>query len=158
MIFYTIGAYNLTEELFFEKLTSNSIDVFCDIRQKRGVRGAKFKFANSIMLQDKLNEFNIKYLYVKKLSPTSDIRNLQKNIDKTTFENKRDRKKLGDEFIDKYKELVIDVFDFDLFFNQLAIIGAVNVVLFCVEGDPKACHRSIVSEELKRKGYEIRNL
>ena len=78
MIFYTIGVYNLTEELFFEKLTSNNIDIFCDIRQRRGVRGAKYKFVNSIWLQKKLNNLNIKYLYIKELAPTVDIRNIQK--------------------------------------------------------------------------------
>ena len=158
MIFYTIGVYNLTEELFFEKLTSNNIDVFCDIRQRRGVRGAKYKFVNSIWLQKKLNDLNIKYLYIKELAPTVDIRNIQKTIDKTVFESKHDRNKLGDAFIEKYKEIVIDNYDFDFFINELKINNAEKVVLFCVEENPNACHRSIVSEELSKKGYEIRNL
>ena len=158
MIFYTIGVYNLTEELFFEKLTSNNIDIFCDIRQRRGVRGAKYKFVNSIWLQKKLNDLNIKYLYIKELAPTVDIRNIQKTIDKTVFESKHDRNKLGDAFIEKYKEIVINNYDFDYFINELKIIKAEKVVLFCVEENPNACHRSIVSEELSKKGYEIRNL
>ena len=158
MIFYTIGVYNLTEELFFEKLTSNNIDVFCDIRQRRGVRGAKYKFVNSIWLQKKLNDLNIKYLYIKELAPTVDIRNIQKTIDKTVFESKHDRNKLGDAFIEKYKEIVIDNYDFDCFIHELKINNAEKVVLFCVEENPNACHRSIVSEELSKKGYEIRNL
>ena len=158
MIFYTIGVYNLTEELFFEKLTSNNIDIFCDIRQRRGVRGAKYKFVNSIWLQKKLNNLNIKYLYIKELAPTVDIRNIQKTIDKTVFESKHDRNKLGDAFIEKYKEIVIDNYDFDCFIHELKINNAEKVVLFCVEENPNACHRSIVSEELSKKGYEIRNL
>ena len=158
MIFYTIGVYNLTEELFFEKLTSNNIDIFCDIRQRRGVRGAKYKFVNSIWLQKKLNDLNIKYLYIKELAPTVDIRNIQKTIDKTVFESKHDRNKLGDAFIEKYKEIVIDNYDFDCFIHELKINNAEKVVSFCVEENPNACHRSIVSEELSKKGYEIRNL
>lgn len=158
MIFYTIGVYNLTEELFFEKLTSNNIDIFCDIRQRRGVRGAKYKFVNSIWLQKKLNDLNIKYLYIKELAPTVDIRNIQKTIDKSVFESKHDRNKLADAFIEKYKEIVIDNYDFDCFIHELKINNAEKVVLFCVEENPNACHRSIVSEELSKKGYEIRNL
>ncbi len=158
MIFYTIGVYNLTEELFFEKLTSNNIDIFCDIRQRRGVRGAKYKFVNSIWLQKKLNNLNIKYLYIKELAPTVDIRNIQKKTDKTVFESKHNRNQLGDAFIEKYKEIVINNYDFDYFINELKIIKAEKVVLFCVEEKPNACHRSIVSEELSKKGYEIRNL
>lgn len=53
MIFYTIGVYNSTENNFFNKITKNNIDTFCDIRQRRGVRGAKYKFVNSIRLQKK---------------------------------------------------------------------------------------------------------
>lgn len=158
MIFYTIGVYNQTEELFFEKLVSNNIDVFCDIRQRRGVRGAKYKFVNSIMLQEKLNELNINYFYVKQLAPTIDIRSVQKTIDETTSESKRNRNKLGDAFIQKYKEIVINNFNFDLFFDELEVNKAKKVVLFCVEENPNACHRSIVSEELRKKGYEIRDL
>jgi hypothetical protein len=39
MKFYTIGVYGSTEKDFFEKLIENRIDTFCDIRQRRGVRG-----------------------------------------------------------------------------------------------------------------------
>ena len=65
---------------------------------------------------------------------------------------------MGDAFIEKYKEIVINNYDFDYFINELKIIKAEKVVLFCVEEKPNACHRSIVSEELSKKGYEIRNL
>lgn len=37
MQFFTIGVYNSNEEEFFRKLISNDIDMFCDIRQRRGV-------------------------------------------------------------------------------------------------------------------------
>jgi len=46
MEFYTIGVYNSTEKEFFDKLTKNNIDTFCDIRQRRGVRGSKYAFVN----------------------------------------------------------------------------------------------------------------
>ena len=59
--FFTIGVYNSTEQEFFNKLTSNEIDTFCDIRQRRGVRGAKYAFVNSNRLQNKLKELNIRY-------------------------------------------------------------------------------------------------
>ena len=158
MIFYTIGVYNLTEELFFEKLTSNNVDVFCDIRQRRGVRGAKYKFVNSIWLQHQLKCLDIKYLYIKELAPTVDIRKIQKTRDKAVFESKQNRNKLSDAFVEKYKEMVINNYDFDVFIHELEMNNAEKVVLFCVEENPSACHRSIVGEELSKKGYEIRNL
>ena len=56
MEFFTIGVYNSTEKEFFEKLTQNNIDTFCDIRQRRGVRGSKYSFVNSNRLQQRLND------------------------------------------------------------------------------------------------------
>lgn len=69
MEFFTIGVYNSTEIDFFNKLTENKIDLFCDIRQRRGVRGAKYSFVNSCKLQKKLNELNIKYKHILELAP-----------------------------------------------------------------------------------------
>ena len=54
---YTIGVYNSTEVEFFNKIKSNQIELFCDIRQRRGVRGSKYKFVNSIYLQNKLKNY-----------------------------------------------------------------------------------------------------
>ncbi len=53
MEFFTIGVYNSSEKEFFDKLLENNIDTFCDIRQRRGVRGAKYSFVNSNRLQQK---------------------------------------------------------------------------------------------------------
>ncbi|MBK6496895.1 MAG: hypothetical protein IPG00_01480 [Saprospiraceae bacterium] len=53
MEFFTIGVYNSTEQVYFDKLTENRIDTFCDIRQRRGVRGANYAFVNRNRLQEK---------------------------------------------------------------------------------------------------------
>ena len=60
MDFYTIGVYGKTETDFFTALANHNIDLFCDIRQRRGVRGKKYSFVNSLKLQKKLSELNIK--------------------------------------------------------------------------------------------------
>ena len=51
MDFYTIGVYGKTETDFFTSLINKEIDLFCDIRQRRGVRGKKYSFVNSLKLQ-----------------------------------------------------------------------------------------------------------
>ena len=56
MTIYTMGVFGSTEQQFFEKLTENKIDIFCDIRQRRGVRGREYAFVNSNYLQRKLAE------------------------------------------------------------------------------------------------------
>ncbi|MDI9365802.1 MAG: DUF488 domain-containing protein [Flavobacterium sp.] len=159
MKFYTIGVYNSTEQEFFEKLTKNNIDTFCDIRQRRGVRGSKYAFVNSNQLQEKLNELEIKYGYIPNLSPTTEIRELQKEIDFEKGELKRERQTLGQVFIIEYKNRILKNFDFDNFLEKLDEVGARKVAFFCVEEHPEACHRSIVADKLQDKfNYEITHL
>ena len=64
MEFFTIGVYNSSKEQFFSKISKNNIDTFVDIRQRRGVRGAKYAFVNSKRMQDTLAEMNVKYLHI----------------------------------------------------------------------------------------------
>ena len=158
MEFYTLGVYNSTEQEYFNKLTDNQIDTFCDIRQRRGVRGAKYAFVNSNRLQQKLNELDIHYGHVSDLAPTKEIRELQKEADAQQGELKRDRNKLGRVFTAAYKDKILSNFNFDNFIDKLDEVGASRVVLFCVEEKPEACHRSIVTDKLEKLGYTIRHL
>ncbi|GAP43395.1 protein of unknown function, DUF488 [Lentimicrobium saccharophilum] len=159
MEFFTIGVYNSTEKEFFDKLTKNNIDTFCDIRQRRGVRGAKYSFVNSNRLQQKLNELEIKYGYVPELAPTSEIRGLQKEIDIEKGELKRERHELGKVFVIEYKNKILKNFDFETFIEKLEQVGANRVAFFCVEEFPEACHRSIVTDRLTDKyNYKVTHL
>lgn len=159
MEFYTIGVYNSMEEEFFNKLLENNIDTFCDIRQRRGVRGAKYAFVNSNRLQQKLNDLEIKYGYVPDLAPTTEIRELQKEVDIKKGEQKRYRQVLGEVFVIEYKNRILKKFNFDAFFERLDEIGAKKIALFCVEEHPEACHRSIVAERIKNNfNFKITHL
>lgn len=159
MIFFTIGVYNSKEEEFFTKLKSNNIDTFCDIRQRRGVRGSKYAFVNSKRLQQKLDEIGIRYVYFSQLAPTTEIRSIQKEIDLARGEIKSKRGELGDIFIIEYKNKILNKFDFNSFINHLNSTGASKVALFCVEENSKACHRSIVANKLNKLfNYQITNL
>lgn len=158
MEFFTIGVYNSTEQEYFNKLTDNKIDTFCDIRQRRGVRGSQYAFVNSNRLQARLNELDIKYGHVAELAPTSEIRDLQKEADEQSGELKRERNKLGKVFTIAYKNSILSKFDIDSFIDKLDEAGAGRVVLFCVEERPEACHRSIVSDRLSTLGYNITHL
>lgn len=149
MEFYTIGVYNSSERTFFEKLTLNGIDVFCDIRQRRGVRGAKYSFVNSNRLQRRLNELEIKYAYIKDLAPTAEIRAYQKKSDSENGELKRERQGLASGFVAEYKNKILENFDFDGLFESLGRIGANRIAFFCVEETADACHRSIVADKLQ---------
>ena len=148
MEFFTIGVYNSTEKEFFNKLLENNIDTFCDIRQRRGVRGAKYSFVNSNRLQQKLADLEIRYGYIPDLAPTTEIRELQKEIDLQKGELKSERQELGKVFIIEYKNRILKNFNFDNFLESLDQIGASRVALFCVEEHHEACHRSIVAQKI----------
>ncbi|MGL4907949.1 MAG: DUF488 family protein [Bacteroidales bacterium] len=158
MEFFTIGVYGSTEQSFFGQLTDNEIDAFCDIRQRRGVRGVKYAFVNSNCLQARLRDLGIRYSHVLDLAPTTKIRALQKVADAQQGESKRDREKLGCVFTIAYKDRILNKFDFDSFIEKLDDIDAKRIVLFCVEKNAEACHRSIVCNKLERLGYKITHL
>lgn len=151
MEFFTIGVYNSTESEFFKNLTDNNIDTFCDIRQRRGVRGSKYSFVNSKKLQFKLEKLNITYKHIIDLAPTTEIRDLQKIADAQKNQLKRDRKELGVVFKSAYKDKILRKFDFHEFISDLKQDNAKRVVLFCVEELPKACHRSVVTKRLENE-------
>jgi len=151
MEFFTIGVYNSTERAFFDKLTKNRIDTFCDIRQRRGVRGAQYAFVNSNRLQARLKELGIRYEYVSGLAMPVEIREIQYNADQQKHELKRERKHLDAKFVSAYREKVLKTFNFNDFIEMLRNGNANRIVLFCVEEVAEACHRSIVARELKEK-------
>ena len=113
MEFFTIGVYNSNEHDFFKKLASNNIDTFCDIRQRRGVRGAKYSFVNSNKLQERLSQLGIKYGHVPGLAPSTEIRSLQKEADLVNKESKTERKHLGKIFAMEYEKRILEEFDFE---------------------------------------------
>lgn len=155
---FTIGAYGFTEDDFFNKLLTNKIDTFIDIRMRRGVRGSKYIFVNSNYLQSKLLELDIKYIYCKELAPNQYIRDLQKIADKINNVSKSERTSLGEAYIQSYKEVILAQFSFNNFLVTLSPKSH-NIVLFCVEREPKACHRSLAAEYLAEKiNVEVKHL
>ena len=147
---FTIGVYNSTEDSFFEKLTKNNIDLFCDIRQRRGVRGSLYRYVNSNYLQAKLKELGINYMYIKELAPTHEIRQKQKDADKLNNETKKQRTVLGKVFAEEYNSQILSRFDMKGLVSTIETMGAKNVVFFCVEECASACHRSLVAKEFSK--------
>jgi uncharacterized protein (DUF488 family) len=149
MNFYTIGVYGTTEETYFSKLSKANIDLFCDIRQRRGVRGKEYSFVNSKRLQKKLSDLNIQYIHIKDLAPTKEIRDKQKKDDLDLNVLKRDRNTLGNTFISEYKQNIINNFDFNDLIKYFKENNFSNIIFFCVEEKAKACHRSLVANQIE---------
>ena len=137
----TIGVYGFDEAGFFNALCKATVDTFCDIRSRRGVRGATYTFANSKRLQARLAELGIQYIYRKDLGPTKAVRDKQAAADKATKTAKRKRTELGKAFIQAYHTECLDAFEPQSLLDELELDAQV-VALFCVETSPAACHRS----------------
>ena len=159
MEFFTLGVYNSNEAKFFQKLVEAEIDTFCDIRQRRGVRGSKYAFVNSQRLQQRLADLGIGYLHEKGLAPPKDIRELQKAHDMNSGQEKRQRTRLGSAFCNEYRDRIIANFDFHSFIRNLEFRSARKVAFFCVEEKSEACHRSLVADEIRtRLGQLVKEL
>jgi uncharacterized protein (DUF488 family) len=156
--FFTIGVYGAAETGFFNCLVEHGIDTFCDIRFRRGVRGAKYAFVNSTYLQQRLHALGIAYIHYKRLAPSKEIRSRQDADDKRKKVKKRERQTLGPAFIHAYEAEYLADFDSQRFIDELGP-GAKKVVLFCVEREPDACHRSLVARRLAADlGIQVEHL
>ena len=154
----TIGVYGFDESSFFDALCKAKVDTFCDIRSRRGVRGATYAFANSKRLQARLAELGVRYIHRKDLAPTQSVREKQAAADKETKTAKRKRTELGAVFIESYHTECLDAFEPQSLIDELESDAKV-VALFCVETAPEACHRSLVAEKLaKTFNLEVENI
>lgn len=154
----TIGAFGYDANNFFNALQEARVDTFCDIRQRRGVRGAKYAFVNSKRLQQRLDEMGIRYLHIKELAPTEEVREAQKQADKVGGVAKRERTELSPAFVEAYKCECLTEIEPDEVLSRLPL-DAERVALFCVEEQPEACHRSVAADWLKaNKNLTVRHL
>lgn len=155
---YTIGVYGATEKEFFEKLASIKIDHFIDTRRRRAVRGSRYAFVNSKRLQARLAELGIGYLHVLALAPTATMIRLQAQTDEKNKIARRNRQVLSESFKKIYNNDILSTFDASSFMEELIQKGAKKIILFCVEKQASACHRSLVTEHIRRLYPEIKIL
>jgi uncharacterized protein (DUF488 family) len=148
MKFITIGVYGFSEAVFFKTLQEAGVDTFCDIRWRRGVRGAAYAFANRARLQKRLAELGVHYLHFRDLAPSPTIRQRQFEADKAQGIAKRKRSALSEAFTAAYRQERLSTFDSRKFIEQLGT-AARTVALFCVEREPAACHRSLLADKLQ---------
>lgn len=152
----TIGVYGFERDSFLEALAGGGIGLVLDVRQRRGVRGSEYAWANSRRLQAALAEAGIGYSHLKELAPTTELRQLQYREDARLGEGKRSRTALAPEYARLYTEQILDPVDLEPIVRW---IGASSAALLCVERDPEACHRSLIAARLERDwGFEVEHL
>jgi uncharacterized protein (DUF488 family) len=152
----TIGVYGFDRDSFLAALDGADIDLLLDVRQRRGVRGSEYAWANARRLEDALAEAGVAYSHLKELAPTTELRQLQYREDDRRGEGKRSRTVLAPEYARLYTEQILDSVDLG---PVVKWVGKSRAALLCVERDPEACHRSLIAVRLQSEwGFELEHL
>jgi uncharacterized protein (DUF488 family) len=128
-----------------------------DVRQRRGVRGSEYAWANAQRLQAALGEAGIDYRHRTELAPTTELRELQYREDDRGGVGKRSRVTLAPEYAERYTREILRRVDLQPIVDELPD-GAIAALL-CVERDPAACHRSLVAARFAAElGFDVVHL
>jgi len=146
--FATIGVYGFDGPRFIRALEEAEVGIVLDVRQRRGVRGSEYAWANSKRLQATLLEAGIAYSHLPELAPTTEMRQLQYEEDARRGEGKRSRSELAPAYVERYTEEVLDRVDLE---PIVRFVGNNRAALLCVERDPEACHRSLIAARLEQQ-------
>jgi hypothetical protein len=98
----------LTAGTFLDKLADSGVGLLLDLRQRRGVRGPNYSWANSALLQSALAAAGIGYWHVKELAPTTELRQLQYRVDDRQGVGRRNRIALAPEYTQRYTREILD--------------------------------------------------
>src|ERR687893_3204169 len=134
----TIGVYGFDGESFLQRLRQADVRLLLDVRQRRGVRGPDYAWANSLRLQAALAQAGIAYEHHPELAPTTELRQLQYAEDDRQGVGKRSRAELAPKYRRRYTAEILNQADLDTVAASLPRDAA--VALLCVERDPEACH------------------
>lgn len=145
----TIGVYGFDGESFLQRLRQADVRLLLDVRQRRGVRGPEYAWANSLRLQAALAHARIAYEHHPELAPTTELRRLQYAEDDRQGVGKRTRRELAAEYTRRYTTEILDRADLTPIMSALSDAGI--AALFCVERDPEACHRSLIARRLAER-------
>lgn len=149
----TIGVYGFDAAGFLARLRAAEVHQLIDVRQRRGVRGPQYAWANSQRLQAALALAKIAYVHRRELAPTTALRQLQYAEDERQGVGKRSRRELASDYTRRYTTEILDDVDLTPLIASLPSDGA--AALFCVERDPEACHRSLVAQRLSERHHVI---
>ena len=143
----TIGIYQSSLDDFLDTLRRHRVAMVVDVRQRRGVRGREYAWANSLRLQAALAQAGIPYRHVPKLAPTTELRQLQYREDDRLRVGKRSRVDLAEAYRRRYLHEVLDQVNLGDIVESLP--EDATSVLLCVERDARACHRSLIVARLQ---------
>ncbi len=138
---FTIGHSTRTIEEFLDLLFSFDIKILADIRRLPGSR--KYPQFDQDALKKSLEENGIKYVYIEELGGRRKVSPDSKN---TAWRNKS-------------FQGYADYMETESFENGIKVLEKlaleINTAMMCSEAVWWRCHRSMVSDYLKAKGWEV---
>jgi uncharacterized protein (DUF488 family) len=153
----TVGVYGAGLDEFLYALREAHVALVVDVRQRRGVRGREYAWANARRLQEALRDAGIAYAHRPELAPTTELRRVQYAEDARRGEGKRSRSVLAPAYVERYRREILAAVDLEEVLGSMPE-GATSALL-CVERDAEACHRSLVAQELaERFGVDVLHL
>jgi uncharacterized protein (DUF488 family) len=153
----TIGVYGFSANAFLAALREADVRVLLDVRQRRGVRGREYAWANAARLQAALADADIEYRHVKELAPTTEMRQLQYAEDARAGVGKRSRTELAPAYVERYVREILDPVGVEPVVAAMPAEGC--AALMCVERDAEACHRSLIAARVEAEhGIAVTNL
>jgi len=144
---YTIGYEGMEIEQFVKKLKDSNVQQLIDVREIALSR--KNGFSKGI-LKDVLRNNGIRYTHIAKLGSPKEIRHELKN----SLMTKEDYNK----FFEEYKKHTNDVEVQDSITEVEGLSKMKKTIMLCFEKDHSNCHRSIIADELKKRGWKISHL
>lgn len=152
----TVGVYGFDAGTYLEALRGADVDVVLDVRQRRGVRGPEYAWANSLRLQAALAGAGVEYRHLAQLAPTTELRHVQYREDARVGVGKRSRAVLAPEYSLRYTREILDGVNLRAIFVPLE---GRRPALMCVERHAAACHRSLIAARVREElGWRIEDL
>lgn len=153
----TIGVHGWALDPFLAALRTAGVTRVLDVRQRRGVRGSEYAWANAQRLQAALAGAGLEYRHLLELAPTTELRELQYAADDRQGAGKRSRTELAPAYIERYEREILGPVDPARLAAALPAAGV--AALLCVERDQEACHRSLVAARLRAQlGVDVVHL
>lgn len=153
----TIGVYEYDADSFLAALRGVDVAVVLDVRQRRGVRGPQYAWANARRLQALLAGAGIGYSHHRELAPTTELRHLQYREDDREGVGKRSRQRLAAEYVERYTAEILDHAPLQALIDELP--AERPAALMCVEAAAAACHRSLIAARVaERFGLRVTHL
>jgi uncharacterized protein (DUF488 family) len=141
-VVYTIGYEGTTIERFLATLLAARVDTLVDVRELPLSRKKGFS-KNS--LEELIGEAGISYIHMR------DLGDPRKG---------RDAAKSGD--FRKFRQIYLSHFHSkraQKAFEALVSLGSTNTLcMMCFERDPRTCHRHIIAQRMKVRGFAITDL